>query len=71
MGLFFRDRYFVVLGVVVNETGAKGKYSASVTLRARNHDDAERQAFKEFLIGDEMMPERFFRVKEVREIRRG
>jgi hypothetical protein len=42
----------------------------SVTLYARNHDDAERQACREVRIGDEMHPERWLKVEEVREIRR-
>ena len=74
MGLFSRDRYFVVIGTLKVYSGPwevrnlPGK--ASVTLTARNHDDAERQACHAFRIGDEMCPERFLRVEEVREIRR-
>lgn len=69
MGLFFRDRYFVVIGVIVRRD--LPTYQGSVTLKARNHDDAERQAEREFLVGDDIWPDRYFRVKEVREIRRG
>jgi hypothetical protein len=71
MGLFSRDRYFVVIGDLCCPRRHKllpGK--VSVTLTARNHDDAERQACREFRIGDEMGPERWLRVEEVREIRR-
>lgn len=72
MGLFRRDRYFVVIGKIVQEYRDTSLVvcHASVTLYARNHDDAERQASKEFLIGSPLVPVRWFRVEEVREIRR-
>lgn len=71
MGLFSRNRYFVVIGELCCPRHHKfmsGK--VSVTLYARNHDDAERQACREVRIGDEMHPERWLKVEEVREIRR-
>jgi hypothetical protein len=68
MGLFRRDRYFIVLGALKSEWGEVST-PATVTLWARNHDDAEAQAKAHLHQGNGYWSTRWLEVEKVVERR--
>ncbi len=64
-------RSFTVHGQIVHGCFADSpRTPGSVTLRARNHDDAESEAQASLLVGDGFFPDRWFKVDRVVEHRR-